>query len=281
MNRYHPSHRQGGFTLVELLVVIGIIALLVSILLPTLNSARDSAQSVKCLSNLRQLGQATIGYTADNDLALPPGFISNGYSNAAFGHNRAATSWPVELDDYLGTTDDDSGGQAISQVFECPSEQIAAQRVQDNYVYHYSSNKGMFRKFQNASGTPPNPQRYPISSVRRSTEVALFGDGVIDLTRDPGEFSYGRSRLHFDDLRGNNGVNDFNWFDESDAEIFDPVRYSDDPNFANQTTGAVHLAAVRWRHRDDEAANFVFVDGHASAFRRGELLNRNVWASKP
>ena len=68
----HPNRRlKGAFTLIELLVVVAIIALLISILLPSLNRAKRQARQVKCLSNVRSLGEAAHLYAADNRDFLP------------------------------------------------------------------------------------------------------------------------------------------------------------------------------------------------------------------
>src|SRR5690349_10707552 len=66
-----PSHRNRGFTLVELLVVIGIIALLIGILLPALKRARESARQVACMSNMRQLTTAILMFANDHKGFVP------------------------------------------------------------------------------------------------------------------------------------------------------------------------------------------------------------------
>ena len=74
-----PSHRRRGFTLVELLVVIGIIAVLISILLPAMGRARESANRAQCLSNLRQIAIAVTSYAQEKKVL--PGPINVGIAD--------------------------------------------------------------------------------------------------------------------------------------------------------------------------------------------------------
>lgn len=90
---------RSGFTLIELLVVVSIIALLIAILLPALGAARESAKTIQCKSNLKQLQIAVTAYEIENDGFLPQPAQD---SNITSVTERAEVMWFNALDDYLG-----------------------------------------------------------------------------------------------------------------------------------------------------------------------------------
>jgi prepilin-type N-terminal cleavage/methylation domain-containing protein/prepilin-type processing-associated H-X9-DG protein len=124
------TSRNMGFTLVELLVVIGIIALLISILLPALQRAREHANQIKCASNMRQIGQALAMYVGENKgfLPIPPLIPETGPSYYWYAYPMISIGiidytngslWP-----YLA-----GSASARQAVFNCPSDAEDRRRV--------------------------------------------------------------------------------------------------------------------------------------------------------
>ena len=93
----HHSNKLHAFTLVELLVVIGIIAILISLLLPALNKARQQAYMIKCLSNLRQISEGLFAYSSENRGWVIPSYNLSPPAVVA-GPNVIMDGWPAILD---------------------------------------------------------------------------------------------------------------------------------------------------------------------------------------
>src|SRR5687767_13179884 len=99
MNKLRSPNRSIlAFTLIELLVVIAIIAILAGMLLPALGAAKAKGESIKCLNNLRQLGQAANLYASDFNGGFPP--------------RADANRWPTQMKRYY----------VALQILQCPTE---------------------------------------------------------------------------------------------------------------------------------------------------------------
>jgi len=153
--RNHALHPH-GFTVVELLVVIGIIALLISLLLPALNKARESAKTIQCLSNLRQLGMVIRSYANSNhDYIVPAAvYTSPGYANTWYQQLNAAGL--LYIYEGAGNPWWDKNPNSIAT---CPSRPEPPQHAAG--LFHY----GM------------NWMQFPTSSDTFDTAIYLDGSG--------------------------------------------------------------------------------------------------------
>jgi prepilin-type N-terminal cleavage/methylation domain-containing protein/prepilin-type processing-associated H-X9-DG protein len=203
-----PSHVvRPGFTLVELLVVIGIIALLISILLPALSRARQHASSIKCLANLRTIGQTIAIYIADNHGQLPFGFVDHTanvgplpgkvYDPTGYSQNCDWSTLLVHVinpkmgSDYAdaipNATSPQYGAswQGTRAFFVCPDVSTdLLPNAAGSLVLHYSCHP---RIMPSLNGTDPAPAAngnylmgMVASHIKRSTDMAIIFDGSLE-----------------------------------------------------------------------------------------------------
>ena len=177
------SARSRAFTLVELLVVIGIIALLISILLPVMGRARESASNIKCMASLRTIGQALHGYQAENRGSLPWGFIWN-RMNPTTGASAESPSyiymWSTLLTKYMNPTTP-SGGlfklREYSEVFRCPSVDQSTYNQAVQLGYHSVAMPAMPYEIAGGQLYTKRDPKFPL--LRPATDSDLYPDTAL------------------------------------------------------------------------------------------------------
>ena len=169
--RFGKSNNQGGFTLIEILVVLAIITLLAALLFPVLGRVRENARRTTCMSNLKQIALACQTYLQDSDRRYPPfPTIDDG-----------STGWAWELQAQLKN----------EAVFQCPSEEFGA-LDEDGGFTDYWMNYNLTGLFE--------------GKLQFTSSIVLFGDGKGDAVSYaiPSVFYYNwdpdaeYARRHFD-----------------------------------------------------------------------------------
>jgi prepilin-type processing-associated H-X9-DG protein len=193
--RFRP--RAAAFTLVELLVVIGIIAIMISILLPTLGRARRAARSTACLSNLRQISTAFVVYVQENRSKFSPYFKSPQieWMNQImkYGMVDAVRLCPEAFDknpminggNRLGGAFYAWGPEGAALKNPFTGEQKSGSYGINGYLYRYG---GTYPNaagddsslFGNAGGSTVATKRLYVFPIKGSAEVPLVADAIWD-----------------------------------------------------------------------------------------------------
>lgn len=272
---YHSTKQTlRGFTLIELLVVISIIALLIGILLPALGAARDTARTVKCLANLRQMGVGFTGYTIDYDGALP---VSQ---SPTFD-----TDFTVLISNYMGVsgttfaTQGDSEESGVRDVFICPD---ALDDTSPGQSFHtYTGHPRLLTAGRVIAGAPKQPtNNAKIDNETSSSDVITIFDGVQVAEADNKPIPEGFALDNFSLFGGTFLLRSQLGAGGSGKDLGDTIDIAPGMNTDVDLFGDAGAGNIRGRHTNNTVAAGVYLDGHASSSQFSDdgtdLLQRNI-----